>query len=251
VNKKILLIVLLVSVILFVSSCDDSTKGRQINTGDKFTGTLADDQPSSTLCTTGLHDQGECVTECPEERPINEFGICVESCPYDFRDVKSDGGLFGSGILSLSIPEDKLVIDGNKCVWLTECPKDTIRLYTHLDGSPVLDGEYIYRDEYSIYCVESCPAEEPYAQNYKYFKSCVTSCPEHQPYADENNNCVAKKPTSNLPAICTQTKCSSDQVVCELDDGRQVCSADEFDCNNGNKAHGGNYGIGGSVISDC
>ena len=57
--------------------------------------------------------------------------------------------------------------------------------------------------------------------------------------------------TNVLPAECTQLKCTTNQVVCELDDGRKVCSASETACSNGDKIGGGNYGMGGTVLRSC
>ena len=57
--------------------------------------------------------------------------------------------------------------------------------------------------------------------------------------------------TSVLPAECTSAGCKTNQVVCELDDGRKVCSASETACGNGDKLGGGNYGLGGTVIKKC
>ena len=51
--------------------------------------------------------------------------------------------------------------------------------------------------------------------------------------------------------ICKSLSCTTQQVACQLDDNKKICSLNELDCSNGIDATKKNYGLGGIVLEIC
>ena len=228
-NKKILLVALLFSVVLLISSCEDQAKGRQLQTCSDLSGDPQECTQSGLDCE---WVENNCVdigsNDIIEEDPTEPSSGGSSSSSGGSSGITSvegfveKGGESWKGVSVVSVDSN-----GNQCMIEYAGSVYTVDKGTTKELS---DGTIIgVTDTFVTGLVGGRD-------------SCLINI---QLSEDEIQQVEMQ------PKACKSVGCEVGQIICELDDGMKVCSSDGTSCNNGNALDGSNYGIGGSVIATC